>query len=48
MGQKIAGLAVKFTAQGIKRRKPDGAGLSGLQNRQVGHGHTDPICQFGQ
>jgi len=48
MGQYIARLTVQFAAQGFQCRKAHGAGLAGLEDRQIGNSHTDAVGQFRQ
>ena len=48
IGQQVAGLAVQFAAQGVQGGEADGAGLAGLEDRQIGQGHAHAIGQLGQ
>ena len=40
------GLTFQFPAQGVHGAHADRLGLSGFQDRQIGLGHADPVCQL--
>jgi hypothetical protein len=46
--KNIARLARERPADGIKRRKADRARLAGLEDREVGQRHFDPIREIRQ
>ena len=46
--QNVARLARQRPADRIERRKADRARLAGLEDREVGQRHADPIRELGQ
>src|SRR3954469_22770648 len=46
--QDVAGLAAERGADRLERREPDGAGLAGLEDREVGQRDVDARGQLGQ
>jgi hypothetical protein len=46
--QNVARLARERPADRIERRKADRARLAGLEDREVGQRHSDPIRELGQ
>src|SRR6478672_9305477 len=46
--EDVAGLAAQRAADRFERREADGAGLAGLENREVGERDVDAAGQLGQ
>lgn len=46
--EDVAGLAVEGTAEGLEGGEADGAGLSGLEYREVGGGDADFCGQLAR
>ena len=46
--EQVAGLAAEHLADRLQRREADGAGLAGLEDRQVGERDVDLLGELGQ
>ena len=46
--ENVARLARERLANRVERREADRTRLAGLEDREVGQRHSDPVCELGQ